>query len=167
MSPKGHFCTLSLLKRNKAASWDEQKKKKKISPSFTHTHSHPWCLYLVTEFRARRVFSWSLPHLFQGCLCSDLGLFPFFCLFGLLCFLQAIYLFLLCKPGRPFTAEWGLEWKLLGSSQISSCSRWWWQRKWALVPLSSSAYAADNITVDFNKDLIFPLLPEKGIDPPT
>lgn len=28
MSPKGHFCTLSLLRRNKAASWDEPKKKR-------------------------------------------------------------------------------------------------------------------------------------------
>lgn len=87
MSPKGHFCTLSLLKRNKAASWDEpKKKKKKFSPSFTHTHTlahwhalcHSWCLYLGTEFRARRVFSWSLPYLLQGCLCNDLGLFPIF-----------------------------------------------------------------------------------------
>lgn len=26
MSPRGHFCTLSLVKRNKAASWDEPKK---------------------------------------------------------------------------------------------------------------------------------------------
>lgn len=40
MSPKGHFCTLSLLKRNKAASWDEpKKKKKKISPSLASIHT--------------------------------------------------------------------------------------------------------------------------------
>lgn len=30
MSPKGHFCTLSLLRQNKAASWDEPKKKRGV-----------------------------------------------------------------------------------------------------------------------------------------
>lgn len=38
MSPKGHFCTLSLLRRNKAASWDEPKKKRGGKPP-THPSS--------------------------------------------------------------------------------------------------------------------------------
>lgn len=118
MSPKGHFCTLSLLKRNKAASWDEPKKKK-ISPPLTDTHTRPhwhalchlWCLYFGTEVKSKERFPGHL-HLFlllHVCLCDDsLCFFPCVC-FGALVFgfvfLSATYQFPLCTPRSPYTGE--------------------------------------------------------------
>lgn len=80
-------------------------KKKNLPLLHTHTHAHA---HLLTDmlFAIRDVciwelnseqeefFSWSLPHLLQGCLCNDLGLFPFFL------FVWAFVFF--CKPYTYF-----------------------------------------------------------------
>lgn len=59
MSPKGHFCTLSLLRRNKAASWDEPKKKRGAgSPPRTLPLSH---LMFVLRAACRHKPLWLQP----------------------------------------------------------------------------------------------------------
>lgn len=100
MSPKGHFCTLSLLKRNKAASWDEPKKKTPPPPQLTHWHTlcHFWCLYFATEFKCKESFSWS-PLSFSSSDCAFVMIWCCFCLY-------AAYQFPLCKLCRPDTGKW-------------------------------------------------------------
>ena len=109
MSPKGHFCTLSLLKRNKAASWDEPKKKK-ISPSFTHTHTHA---HLLTDmlFAIRDVCIWKLnleqeeffldhfPTSSRGAFVMIWGCSHFFVCLGFCVFCKPYTYFFSANPG--------------------------------------------------------------------
>lgn len=146
-----------------------QKKKKKKSPSLTHTHTRsltrslPFVMFVFGNWiQYRRVFADHLLPLFRWCLCEDLGLFPLGFWFWLLLF---------CKPHTYFFSANPRDLSEQSEEQSESC----WglpkyhlqafggdQRKQAFVLLSSTAYSADNTTVDFNKDLIFLCCMKRG-----
>lgn len=75
MSPKGHFCTLSLLRRNKAASWDEPKKKKRgVGNHPPHPSSATFDVCIVGSMQAQGGLLWLQPPPPTAPLCRLFGI---------------------------------------------------------------------------------------------
>lgn len=161
MSPKGHFCTLSLLKRNKAASWDEQKKKIPSLLTLAHWRAlcHFWCLYFGAEFKCKEIF----PEATSSSSSSSpamLSVVLWYCLFvsgGPI-------------PSRPSARPYSGKCK---PTQRAAGASWIFQRQWVVTrekgrlcySRRSIAYSAAITAAGSNKDSVSPLPCGNGTHP--